>query len=124
MTRPVDEKLYEKIKKKIYKKMPKHSAYRSALLVKTYKEEFKKLYPNKEPYTGKKPIKGLNRWFKEDWRTQSGSKVYQKKSDVFRPTRRVSKDTPLTFKEVGKKNIQKAQKEKLSKGRIKKFLPK
>ena len=31
--------LYKKIKKKIYKKYPKHSAYRSGILVKTYKKK-------------------------------------------------------------------------------------
>jgi hypothetical protein len=93
------------------------------MLVKRYKEEFKKLYPNKEPYTGKKTSKGLTRWFKEEWRTQSGDTSYKKKSDVFRPTKRITKDTPKTFKEISKKSLKKAQKEKATKGRVKKFLP-
>ena len=37
MSEPSDKKLYEKVKKEIYKKYPKHSAYRSGLLVKQYK---------------------------------------------------------------------------------------
>ena len=36
---PKDKKLYEKVKKEIFKKYPKNSAYRSGLLVKTYKEK-------------------------------------------------------------------------------------
>ena len=37
---PVDNNLYNKTKKKNYKKYPKHSAYRSGLLVKKYKKYF------------------------------------------------------------------------------------
>ncbi len=40
MSNPVDEKLYNKLKEKIWKKYPKQSAYRSGILVKTYKKEF------------------------------------------------------------------------------------
>ena len=35
-----DLKLYEKVKKEIYNKFPVHSAYRSAKIVQTYKEEY------------------------------------------------------------------------------------
>ena len=38
MSEPANKKLYEKVKDEIYKKYPKHSAYRSGLLVKSYKE--------------------------------------------------------------------------------------
>ena len=37
---PRDKKLYNKTKKIIYQKIPKHSAYRSGILVKTYKKKF------------------------------------------------------------------------------------
>lgn len=36
---PLNKELYLKVKKEVYKKYPKHSAYRSGLLVKKYKEE-------------------------------------------------------------------------------------
>ena len=39
---PKDIKLYEKVKKSIYKKIPKHSAYRSGLLVQEYKKDLQK----------------------------------------------------------------------------------
>ena len=39
---PNDKKLYNKTKKYIYKKYPKHSAYRSGLLVQEYKKRFSK----------------------------------------------------------------------------------
>ena len=40
---PKDKILYNKIKANIYKKIPKHSAYRSGLIVKEYKTIFKKI---------------------------------------------------------------------------------
>lgn len=115
MSTPSNLKLYEKVKKEIFKKNPVNSAYRSGLLVKTYQERG-------GTYKGKKDeSKGLSRWYKESWSTQSGSTTYKKKSDVFRPTVRVNKETPKTFKELSKKEIEKAQKEKKQKGRVKKF---
>ena len=38
MVEPTNKKLYEKVKKEIYAKIPKHSAYRSGLVVKEYKK--------------------------------------------------------------------------------------
>ena len=35
---PLDKKLYDSIKKDVYKKYPKHSAYRSMMIVKKYKD--------------------------------------------------------------------------------------
>lgn len=114
MTTPKNKALYEKVKKEIYKKIPKHSAYRSGILVKTYKERG-------GTYEGTKPKNGLTRWFKEDWRTQENKKTYQKKGDIFRPTKRISKSTPTTLKELSKKQIKSAQKEKKETGRVKKY---
>ena len=122
MAIPTDQKMYDRVKARIYKKYPKHSAYRSGLLVKEYKAAFKKKHGSKEPYQGKKPSKkGLSRWFKEDWKNQRGEKGYKKKGDVYRPTKRVTKETPTTFKEISKKQLKKAQKEKKETGRVKKF---
>ena len=39
MSEPANKKLYEKVKAEIYKKHPKHSAYRSGLLVQEYKRQ-------------------------------------------------------------------------------------
>lgn len=81
--------LYEKAKKIVYKQYPKHSAYRSGQLVKKYKELG-------GTYSGKKPTKtGIARWFKEEW-ADIGNKEYP----VYRPTKRVSKETPLTVSEI------------------------
>ena len=56
---PRDKKLYEMVKKRVYKKIPKHSAYRSGVLVQKYKKSFKKKYGNKDPYIGKKTNKNV-----------------------------------------------------------------
>jgi len=123
MAIPTDQKLYDSVKKKVYKKMPQHSAYRSGILVKEYKTAFKKKYGEKKsPYKGKKTDKApLKRWFDEDWKNQRGGTGYKKKGDVYRPTKKVSKKTPATFKELSKKEIKSAQKEKAKTGRVKKF---
>lgn len=119
---PRDKKLYNKTKKIIYQKIPKHSAYRSGILVKTYKKKFYKKYGNKDPYIGKKNLdKGLGRWFREKWRNQRGSVGYRYKNDVYRPTRRITKKTPKTFKQLGKKAIKRARTEKYRTGHVKRF---
>ena len=122
MAIPKDQKLYDSVKKSIYKKIPKHSAYRSGLLVKTYKERYKKKYGAGSAYKGtKNKNKGLGRWFKEDWKNQRGGKGYKKKGDIYRPTKRVTKDKQVTMKELSKKEKEKAMKEKKKTGRVKKF---
>tara|TARA_Y100000389_G_scaffold46034_1_gene40915 strand:- start:1119 stop:1505 length:387 start_codon:yes stop_codon:yes gene_type:complete len=118
---PKDKDLYQKVKKKIYQKIPKHSAYRSGLIVKKYKEEYEKIYKSKKSYIGKKNNKGLARWFKEEWKNQDGEIGYKKKGDIYRPTKKISKDTPKTFKELSKKKIEISQKEKYKNGRVKRF---
>lgn len=119
---PVDQKLYDRIKTRIKREIPKHSAYRSGIIVTKYKESFKKKYGSrKSPYTGKKNTSGLARWFKEDWKNQRGEVGYKYKSDVYRPTKRITKKTPTTFKELSKKQISKARVIKKTKGRVSNF---
>jgi hypothetical protein len=56
----INKKLYAEVKKEISKKMPKSSAYRSGLIVKTYKDRG-------GTYKGVKPKKGgLKSWFKKE----------------------------------------------------------
>ena len=75
---PVDDKLYNKIKQQVYNDIPKHSAYRSGIVVSKYKSAFQKKYgPNRSPYHGNKNnSKGLGRWFKEEWVNQRGETGY------------------------------------------------
>ena len=123
MNTPTDIKLYNRVSNLIKRKYPKHSAYRSGMIVKEYKKQFKSKYGSrKSPYKGvKDPNKGLSRWFREEWKTQSGNVGYKNKSDVYRPTKRITKKTPITFKELSSKEIKKARREKSRTGRVKRF---
>ena len=112
---PVNKELYQKVKEEIYAKYPKHSAYRSGLLVQEYKRRG-------GTYTGQeKSTSGLNRWFSENWTNQRGETGYKYKSDIYRPNIKITKDTPTTFKELKEKEIEKARQEKYKKGRVSKF---
>ena len=114
MSVPKNTKLYEKVKKFIYKKYPKQSAYRSGFLVKKYKELG-------GTYIGRK--KGpLARWFKEDWKSNTGHYGYTSKSSVYRPTKRISKKTPKTFSELSRKEILRAKREKYRTGHVNLFI--
>jgi hypothetical protein len=115
MPEPNDKQLYEKVKEEIYKKYPKHSAYRSGLLVQEYKKRGG-TYKGQESQT-----EGLPLWFASKWLNQRGEVGYKYKSDVYRPTVRVTKDTPVTFQELTKKEIERARKEKAKTGHVKRF---
>lgn len=121
--KPTDIKLYEHVKKEIYHRHPKHSAYRSGLLVKEYKRRFRQKYgASKQPYIGvKNKNVGLQRWFKEEWRNSRGEVGYKYKNDVYRPTRRITRKTPKTFKEISKKKLRKSRRKKYKKGRVDRF---
>jgi hypothetical protein len=123
MPKPVDQLLYDRVKHKIYKQNPKHSAYRSGKLVKEYKTAFVNMYgKSKSPYIGKKPkLTGLPRWFKEDWKSDTGKYRYTSKSSVYRPSHRVTEKTPTTFSELTPVQLRRAKTEKRKTGRVKKF---
>jgi hypothetical protein len=76
---------------------------------------FKKVRKSKEGLA-------LKRWFQEDWRTPSGKKGYTKgDKGIFRPTKKVSADTPKTYSELSKADIAKARKERRTKGRVSRY---
>ena len=114
MPTPTNKALYAKSRAK-YANM-KHSAYKSSLVVKEYKSKG-------GGYSGAKPKKsGLTRWHKEDWKTQDGKKTYNGKKDkIFRPTKRITKDTPTTMSELSSARKKKAIAQKKAKGRVKKY---
>jgi 16S rRNA G966 N2-methylase RsmD len=121
---PVDTKLYESVKKKLYKKEPKHSAYRSMRLIDYYEDAFTDKYPyldEKDAYIKTGKPSGLKRWIREKWTNQSGETGYKSKSDVYRPSVRVSKDTPVTWSELTDKEIASARREKARTGRVSRF---
>ena len=64
----------------------------------------------------------LKRWFKEKWRTPSGKKDYSETNEnTFRPTVKVSKDTPSTWAQLSDSEKAAARKEKNTKGRVSKY---
>ena len=67
------------------------------------------------------PFKNLRRWFEEEWETPSGEEDYSKGENTFRPTKRISKDTPATWSELTDAEKAAAQKEKNNKGRVSKY---
>lgn len=89
---PINKKLYEKAKEIVYPRYKKPSAYRSGAVVKLYKEMGGKFKENNG--------RPLARWFREEWK-DVGNKEYP----VYRPTKRVSKDTPLTASEIDPENL-------------------
>ena len=123
MSIPADGRLYDAVKQRVYKEIPKHSAYRSGLLVQEYKRAFASRYgEEKDPYIGvKKKNTGLTRWFAEEWRNESGGVGYDSKNTLYRPTKRVSAATPKTWSEIPKSRVKSARKEKKSTGRVAKF---
>lgn len=98
----INKKLYSEIKEEIKEEYPKNSAYRSALIIKRYKEAGGKI---KRGYES-----NLDRWFEEEWINvysylkenkivKCGDKNYTKKS-ACRPLKRVSPETPTTLPEL------------------------
>ena len=63
----------------------------------------------------------LKRWFKEDWRTPRGKKDYRGGENTFRPTKRITKDTPSTWSELSKGEKRRAKMEKDTKGRVSRY---
>jgi len=91
----LDKDLYNLVKLKANTIYEKPSAYKSGYIVKEYKRLGGR-------YQNDNQEKGLKRWFKEKW-TDIGHKDYP----VYRPTKRINKNTPLTVFEIDKKNLQK-----------------
>tara|TARA_A100001015_G_C15003832_1_gene719781 strand:- start:1310 stop:2020 length:711 start_codon:yes stop_codon:yes gene_type:complete len=112
--KPTNMTLYNKIKAQVYKKIPKHSAYRSSIVVKNYKAAG-------GGYSGSKEKGGLTRWHKEKWRNQRGKEGYQKKGDIYRPTKRVSKKTPITMSELTESEKKRARNIKAKGKRVTRF---
>lgn len=115
---PTNQKLYEKIKLRANRKFEsKTGIYRSSWIVREYIKAGGK-------YKGKKNSDGLKRWFKEKWvdlnrKTSNGkyAKCGRKSTKkgsypLCRPSKRVSRKTPKTYKQLSKKSITKAKKQK------------
>jgi hypothetical protein len=85
--------LYQKAKDIADQKYTKPSAYKSGFIVSTYKRLG-------GTYTDDNKPKKLKQWFREDWKDIGG-----KEYPVYRPTKRINKDTPLTVQEIEPKNL-------------------
>jgi hypothetical protein len=85
---PIDKELYQKAREEADQVYSKPSAYKSGFIVKKYKELGGRYIDDNSP-------KELERWFRENW-INIGGKDYP----VYRPTKRISKDTPLTVAEI------------------------
>ena len=126
MSEPTDKILYNKVKKRADKKFQsKTGIYKSSWIVKEYKRLGGK-------YKGEKSKKsGLSRWYKEKWvdlnrpiKNKSGKIIGYKscgrksalkspgKYPLCRPSKKISFKTPRTIKEINKKSITRAKKEK------------
>jgi len=75
------------------------------------------------PLKVKKTKKGasLRRWFKEEWKTPKGKEDYTDGENTFRPTKRVTKDTPATWNELTPAEKARGKKEKNTKGRVSRY---
>jgi hypothetical protein len=87
--------IYEIAKEEADKKYEKPSAFKSGYIVKKYKELGGTYSDDDKP-------RNLERWFKEKW-SDVGNSDYP----VFRPTKRVSKLTPLTVDEIDQNQLKK-----------------
>lgn len=96
---PTNKKLYEKAKEIVYPQYKKPSAYRSGAVIKKYKELGGRFKDDGE--------RKLRTWFKEEWK-DIGNNEYP----VFRPTKRITKNTPLTPDEIDPANLKLQIKEK------------
>ena len=93
--RPLDPSLWNEVKAYTRTRFPKWSAYASGFAAKIYKDRGGKWEDD-----GKgRPLK---RWFKEVWKDVGG-----KDYPTYRPTKRISKATPLTASEVSPTNLRK-----------------
>ena len=75
------------------------------------------------PFKVRKTKEGLalKRWFKEEWKTPEGNEDYSKGGNTFRPTKKVSNDTPATWDELTPAEKAAAKKEKNTRGRVSKY---
>jgi hypothetical protein len=96
MAKIKDIQLYKKAMAIVYSQYKKPSAYRSGALVKKYKLLYKEKYGNDDAYEGEEAKKNrpLARWYMERWGSVGGD------YPTYRPTVRITKDTPKTVGEI------------------------
>jgi hypothetical protein len=124
MPTPLNQDLYDNVKKKIMKSYKKNSAFASGAIVKEYKRQGGKYKEDGKP-------RPLARWFDEKW-VDINPIIGVMKDDaypVFRPTIKVNSKTPTILQDIpierlkqqyklkqkikGEKNLPKFQEEKI-----------
>ena len=110
----LDKDLYKQATEAIKEKYPKHSAYRSGLIVKMYKTLGGR-------YSGDRNSSKLKRWFQEQWTNEIGRVGYEPGHTLYRPNIKVSKETPTTWQELNAEDIQQAKEQKQKMGRVRRF---
>jgi hypothetical protein len=93
MPKILNPNIYEIARLRADEKYSKPSAYKSMFIVKTYKELGGMYADDGTP-------KNLDRWKKEQWKDIAGLDY-----PVYRPTKRISKKTPLTISEIEPENL-------------------
>jgi len=90
----INKELYNQVKNEANRIYGKPSAYKSGWIVKTYKDRGGTYKDDSKPKT-------LERWFEEEW-GDIGGKDYP----VYRPFKRINKETPLTASEIDPKQAE------------------
>lgn len=93
----LDKDIYKIVKERADQIYKKPSAYKSGWIVKEYKRLKGRFLDSDE-----KPLK---RWFREEWKDYAPLIGEKSKYPVYRPTKRISKDTPSTVHEIPKKRL-------------------
>lgn len=120
MAEPINKQLYEDVKAKIMKSYKKNSAFASGAIVKEYKRQGGKYRATGEP-------RKLKRWFDEKW-VNLNPVLGKKNPDdypLFRPTKKVTDETPTLAQDIPKARLIELYKQKQiikDKGRLPKFL--
>ena len=121
MSNIVDKDLYELAKSIIFTRYKKNSAYRSGALVSLYKSLGGR-YRDSKNKKGNINDKPLKRWFLERWENIDPNRN-ESSYPVYRPTRRITEQTPKTIDEIPMERILQQSKLK-QKYKGKKNLPK
>jgi hypothetical protein len=90
--KPLDKKLYQRAKEMADEVYNRPSAYKSGYIVKTYKKLGGR-------YSGDRKKGSLARWYREEWADVNPDKT-EDSYPVYRPTKRISRNTPLSADEV------------------------
>lgn len=102
MSVPLDKALYARVKAKADEVYSKPSAYKSGYIVRQYKAQGGR-------YKSISKDKPLKRWYAEKWKSVADKDQYP----VYRPSKKISKKTPLLPNEISNLKEQIEEKQKI-----------